>query len=358
MSPDRRSFLSALASLGLAGCASGGPKPTIPALTVPSRLYEGETPLTAGLEGAIYVDVPVGGIARLDLARTASGLVAIRPSGRGAVIAIGTPSHEGATAFLTAAEGGGRRYAVRILSGGSERLSVEGDGDPLWDRPLVGLAMSPDGSALAYVQQHQPGTKHTPLNVGRLVVREVRPGEERPDANPADNEWVRHALGQRVGWFPDSERLLFAAAGPEGRSLKPAVPPAAQPDPMICVLNRRSGSIATVTRGHSPVLSREGKSVLVARGKSYSWGLVELPSGRARRIDPIAGLVRPVGLLASRYVIYVGASSAGAPDGYTLNNSPLVGPKRMLSLKLADLQTGAFQTLLDGVDPRREVVVS
>lgn len=342
---------------GLAGCATGSPRPTVPPLTVPLRLYEGETPVTVGLEGAIHVDVPVGGIARLDLARAASGLATLRPTGRQAVIALGTPGHAGETAFLTAADGGGRRYAVSILSAGAEKTLVEGDGDPLWDRPLAGLALSPNASALAYVQQHQAGAKHTPLHVGRLVVRSTQSGEVGLSDTLSANEWLAHALGQRPGWFPDGERLLFAAAGPEGRALKPAVAPAAQPDPVICLLNRKSGDIEPVTRGHSPILSRDGKSALVARGKSFPWELVDLPSGKASRIEPIAGLVRPVGLLASRYVIYVGTSSAGAPEGYTLNNSPLVGPKRMLSLKVADLQTGAFQTLLDGVDPRRQFVV-
>lgn len=354
----RREFLVSLAALGLAGCATAGPKPAIAPLTVPPRLYEGETQVAVGLEGAIHVDRPVGGIARLDLARAASGLVPIRPPGRRAIHGLGTPGHDGATAFLTAADDGGRRYAVRLLVRGEERILFEGEGEPLWDRPVAGLALSPDASAIAYVQQLQPGTKYTPLHVGRLVVRNLVSAADGLGDELAANEWVRHALGQRPGWLPDGERLLFASAGPEGRALKPAVSPAAQPDPMICLLDRKSRSVSTVTRGHSPVLSRDGKSALVARGKGLSWGLVDLPSGTARRIDPIAGLVRPVGFLASRYVIYVGASSAGAPEGYTTNNSPLVGPKRMLSLKVADLRTGAFQTLLDGVDPRREFVVS
>lgn len=324
---------------------------------MPSRLYEGETQVAVGLEGAIHVDMPVGGIARLDVARAASGLIPIRPLGQRAIHGLGTPGHGGATAFLTAADGGGRRYAVRLLVHAEERTLFEGEGEPLWDRPVVGLALSPDASAIAYVQQLQPGAKYTPLHVGRLVIRNLASSADGRDKDLAANEWVRHALGQRPGWFPDGEQLLFAAAGPGGRALTPAVLPAVQPDPVICIINRKTGVIETVTCGHSPILSRDGKSALVARGKSPSWGLVDLPSGTARRIDPIAGLIRPVGLLASRYVVYVGASSAGAPEGYTVNNSPLVGPKRMLSLKVADLQTGASQTLLDGVDPRREFVV-
>jgi hypothetical protein len=39
-----------------------------------------------------------------------------------------------------------------------------------------------------------------------------------------------------------------------------------------------------------------------------------------------------------------------------VNNSPLVGPKPMLSLEVADLASGAHETLLDGIDPRRVLV--
>ena len=56
-----------------------------------------------------------------------------------------------------------------------------------------------------------------------------------------------------------------------------------------------------------------------------------------------------------------GAVSSGilpvpAPAGTAVNNSPLVGPKPMLSLEVADLASGAHETLLDGIDPRRVLV--
>ena len=355
MASARRHFLATLGGLCLAGCATSGSKPAIPALTVPSKLYDGEASVAAEAGGSLFVDVPVGGIARLDIAFLERGLTTLRPGGREAVIGLGTPSLDGMLPFLTAAPGG-RRYAVRVLSGGVERILVEGQGDPLWDRPLTGLAMSPDGHRVAWVRQ--PGEevrRHTPLNLGRVVVRDGATSDLIP--LPSD-PWLDNALGQAVGWLPDSRRLVFAAAGPEGRKVSPAPPPSAQPDPMVCILDAGSGKVVALTKGHSPIASTDGKSVLVARGRGMSWGTVDVASGKAQRLSGIPGLVRPLGCLASRHLVFLGQSSASAPEGYTTNNSPLVGPKRMLSVKVMDLRSGARQTLLDGVDPRRLFVVS
>jgi hypothetical protein len=70
----------------------------------------------------------------------------------------------------------------------------------------------------------------------------------------------------------------------------------------------------------------------------------------------IAGLHVPLALVESRDLIHTGEPSPGAPAGTTVNNSPLVGPKPMLSLEVADIASGAHETLLDGIDPRRVLV--
>jgi hypothetical protein len=40
---------------------------------------------------------------------------------------------------------------------------------------------------------------------------------------------------------------------------------------------------------------------------------------------------------------------------YTKHNSPLSGPKEMLTIKIVDLETMKFQTLVPYIDPRKAV---
>ena len=63
----------------------------------------------------------------------------------------------------------------------------------------------------------------------------------------------------------------------------------------------------------------------------------------------------PLWLIDDDLLLYVGKPPPAAPVKMTENNSPLVGPKPLMSLKLAELSTGRFQTIIPDFDTRTPV---
>ena len=62
-----------------------------------------------------------------------------------------------------------------------------------------------------------------------------------------------------------------------------------------------------------------------------------------------------IGFVAPRKVLYWALPTDGATAAFTGRNSPMVGPKQLLSLKVADLDSGAFATVYADLDPRARV---
>jgi hypothetical protein len=60
----------------------------------------------------------------------------------------------------------------------------------------------------------------------------------------------------------------------------------------------------------------------------------------------------PLAASCGRYVVYRAYPTEGRAEGHTSNNSPLVEPKELQTIKVADVATGGFATISGGVDPR------
>lgn len=351
--------------VGLAGCASEPRTPPPLVLAVPPRLWDGESAeLAKRLRGRVIVAGAGKGLEALDLARPAAGLATLVPrpfDATGRPLAIwetSPPDASGAVAVLTAAEGE-RRHALRLLAANrAPRILREGPGEPLWDRPVSALALSADGQALAFVAQPDPTVRYRPLYRGVLTVLDLRTraaGPAPPLALDAAPTALLYALGQRPAWLPGHTRLVYAAAGPEGRALAQPPVPERQPDPELRLLDLQRGTDQRLADGHSPLVSTDGESVLFVRGSAAELVVRDLASGAERRLPRRHGLGLPVAWIDSRFLLYTGAPHPQAPQGQTTNNSPLVGPKAMRALKVQDTLTGEVLTLLEGVDPRDKV---
>lgn len=83
---------------------------------------------------------------------------------------------------------------------------------------------------------------------------------------------------------------------------------------------------------------------------------VEVATGESRRVA-WRGSVWPGAIAnpAKDVVLSWCLPTQGSTVKYTEDNSPLRGPKRMLTLKLAALNSDEFQTVVPYVDPRRVV---
>lgn len=264
----------------------------------------------------------------------------------GPVWQVSPPDPQGAVGIVTPAASEGR-YAVRLLAEGRQRDLLEDSGDALWDDPVGPPVLSDDGRWLLAVSQTAPGARYQPLFVGHLRCWDTRDGQERQ----LRREPVL-ALGERPVWTSDGREVVYAAPGPLGRVAQPALSPSIQPDPQIRRLDLATGREEVMASGHHPVLSSDGRSMLLRLPGTGGWAWWDIASASRRPMPPLAGLRVPLALVASRHLIYTGDPSPGAATGWSSHNSPLVGPKALLALKVADLLTGAFETLLASVDPR------
>jgi len=367
----RRRHLCLAATLAMAGCASEPRQPPTRVLTVPERIWDGETPdLADRVAARVLIAADAGSVSVLDLRHWREGLK-VHPAMRTAIAdfngrlppiwELSNPDAHGAFVALVS-DAGDRRHALRLLHPDqAQRVLRRQAGEPLWDRAVSGMALSPDGRRLAMVVQTDPAARHRPLHLGRLAVLDLAapPGAdgfppELPLPPAADG--FAQVLGQRPAWINGGRQLLVAAAGPQGRTAtgKP-VAPALQPDPQIELIDLDQQTRTVVTQGHSPMACGQGAGFLLARGSSFNWSRVDAPGQELRAVPRRHGLGTPVALIDQRYLLFTGAAHPQSPRELTVNNSPLVGPKTMLALKVMDLQTQAVLTLLEGVDPRRRI---
>jgi hypothetical protein len=370
----QRRQLCLAATLAVAGCASEPRQPATRVMVVPERVWEGETPeLADRVSARVLIASNAGSVGQLELRHWRQGLKT-HPAMRGAqadlrgrlppIWELSNPDARGSFAALVTDEGE-RRHAVRLLqASGPQRVLRQQTGDALWDRAVSGMALSPDGRYLAMVVQADPVARYRPLHLGRLVVLDLAapPGAdgfptERP--LPPGSDGFALVLGQRPAWINGGRQLLVAAPGPQGRAASAnPVAPAMQPDPHIEVIDWERQTRMVLTPGHSPIASGQGPGFLLARGGTFTWWVTAGAGQGARAVPRLHGLGTPVALIDQRYLLYTGAPHPQAPRELTSNNSPLVGPKAMLALKVMDLQTQAVLSLLEGIDPRRRVAAA
>jgi hypothetical protein len=63
----------------------------------------------------------------------------------------------------------------------------------------------------------------------------------------------------------------------------------------------------------------------------------------------------PIALATQDIVLSLCLPTEGTKVQFTRHNSPLVGPKEMLSLKLATVNANEFQTVVANIDPRTHI---
>jgi hypothetical protein len=362
-------------ALLLAGCAvaKGPPLPTVDG---PETLD-----LVQGVGGHIVMDRPVGGIVAVSL--PALKEVVVRAPDQGEPIhSLSGPDAAGRIAYVEWAgspEARGHRLKVIGLDGQGDReiFSRPGDtgfvpggygpsgavpaGDKRgpWDQ-LIGseLALAPAGGQVAFVSKLKGVQMHNPsahLDVGSLEVWDV--------ANETGREAGTTALdASLLSWFPDGKRLAYAELvsrdqlGKVAEDLGDFLAGFGRWDkiPAVHVLDVATGKKSLLHPGWDPVVSADGKTVLV-KNFDGRYRRVEVQSRKSRAVEWPGGWGSAIALLDGHLVLYWGLPTTGAPPRYTEHNSPLRGPKPMLTLKLAQVDSKKFQTVVPFIDPRCKV---
>jgi len=164
-----------------------------------------------------------------------------------------------------------------------------------------------------------------------------------------------------LAWFPDGKRLAYV------KFIDPKVAAASdlQTDflgksfqgwnkvPAVFMRDVDAETEAFLHVGWHPVVSVDGQSVLVSDNQN-AWKRVDVVTGKSINAT-WPGLWMPIASPTKDVVLSLCLPTKGANLRFTEHNSLLVGPKEMLSLKLAKVNAVGFQTVVPYIDPRAYV---
>lgn len=126
--------------------------------------------------------------------------------------------------------------------------------------------------------------------------------------------------------------------------------------PVVEMPSVETGAREMLAIGLDPLWSADQATLLfkVADDKRE---LRDLKTGVSRAIElpGTTGRFGAIDFVGPRQVLYWGLPTEGTEPESTVNNSPLIGPKQMVSLKVVDLDSLAFATVVPSIDPRANV---
>ncbi len=246
------------------------------------------------------------------------------------------------------------------LTGSTDLVIFERSGDAIWD-DVIGrdIALSPSGEKVAFVGKHQTLNIDSHKRLGFLI--DYGPLEVWLVEAKTPLKTNVHAVDRGMSWFPDNNQLAYTTLLPRSRILQE------QPNqeisekfgnwdkiPAVMILDLSEGTNHFLRVGWGPVVSLDGRSVLVSDVKKQYW-LVDVKTRQSQLIEWPGDWGGPISFVGENLVLYFGLPTKGTKPQWTERNSSLVGPKSMGTLKVADFKTGKFKTVLSPVDPRMQV---
>ncbi len=172
--------------------------------------------------------------------------------------------------------------------------------------------------------------------------------------------------GHPVQWLDDN-RIVFARAVKRDDVPAPwfdaknssddfgAVYSRAAIVPVVFLRDLRSRTERALHIGRVAIASPSGRELIV-QDDALKMRRIAIDD-EAMRSMPIAALPAMthrglVGFAGSTHVTYWAEPFTGRETQYTRSNSPLVGPKKLLSLRIANIENGEFVTVVERIDPR------
>jgi hypothetical protein len=229
------------------------------------------------------------------------------------------------------------------------------------DTGLQDLAMAPKGGRVAFltnkgiqdgVQLKNPSAY---LTIGFLEVWDTRKREAlKIPSIRAVSTWSTPFLA----WFPDGERLAYVDLVSKDQVELPGAElaefttayPGWERVPVVTVLDTRTGTKSAIHSGFAPVVSSDGKQVLVQFSNDWMM-MVDAVTRRPRAVRLPGAYSFAFAVPAQNLFLYWGLPTQGTPPAYSPYGSFRAG-LQMVSIKLADSDTGKFQSIVYPVDPR------
>lgn len=359
------SFAGRFLALAASAVFGFGCKP-LEAATVPGPESDQLVRSTAGF---VLTNPPSGGISAVRLPDLQETIV--RAAGRAnqvdmaSVHSLAGPDAQGRIAYVEdhffVANDRDRRHLLKTvqLDGTHDTELFTRPGDAMWSpNGEIGdhLALSPRGGRVVFVSELSK--VQMPLALLFRGTAEIWDIEKKARISTASD-----VMDLGLSWFPDGKRLACVKLV-EPRDLRV---PGEQHNgfgktfrgwsraPVVMIRDVDAGSESQLHIGWHPVVSLDGKAVLMSNFEG-AWMRVEVATGKAAAVT-WPGVVWPGAVAAptSDIVLSWCLPTAGQPARYTQNNSPLRGPKQMLSLKLARPGSNEFQTVIPYIDPRMAV---
>ena len=325
--------------------ACGGREDPLPTVPGPEA-----ADLIKGMSGYIVIDRPRGGIVAVALP-SLEEVVIRAPNEHEAIYALSGPDGDGRIVFVEIL--GSKRHRLRYvgMKDGDDRIIFEREGDPLWHRAVGTPAIAPEGGKVAFVWNRAPGF-HTrcigPVEIWSLSGSKVA-------------ELELDAIDSGISWFPDGDRLAlvewvrakeasWTLEVPEGYAIEPD---SSAFTPIVAIFDLRTNKRDRLLPGMQPVVWCDGESVALMDSESRWWH-VDLHDQSASLLDWPGNWRGLIACTEPNLVLYWGLPTEGGQPEWR-GGSPLVADHSLGTLKIAQLGTGRFQTVIRSMDPRRRV---
>lgn len=271
------------------------------------------------------------------------------------------PDEEGRIAYLAEAKVKfyeKEKYIVALttLSGKNHEVILSKEGE-VWDAFALFPKLSPKGGRLAVFRETEPNSGE-----GIQQILDVRSKRTLVEFQ------IPRGGSRGISWFPDGEKIAYSKYV-DHRELKgfDSYPEALQrayannlntsyhwPQvTCIFIYDLRSDKHTLLRAGHNPIVSPDGKSILFQQpgiGLSLDYYLLNLETGEVRPVDWLGQERGAIAFTAPNVILDRGLPTTGR------RHEILVGPSTpFLAVKLVDLTTGEFQTVIESAHPHNAI---
>lgn len=328
--------------------------------------------------GSILMTYPVGGLAQYTLPSMKEEFIRIpvqnrqrfieKPSAylrdieterKGIVRSVSGPDSLGRIVYIeNHMRAKKHKLKVKNLTNGVEDIIFTRPGDALWGRAIGDeLSLSPVGGLVAVLFN---GDYH---KEGDITIWDIKSHQQLP--------FKIRGVDRGFAWFPDAKKFLYVKLLPietvldliysglitmTGIELDKELKDVNYPIPVIYQLDLNTGLSMPLSIGMTPQVSKDGKYI-ISKSLDRSWTYYDISLNIFQKTFKRGMANRgPIALLDSSHALYWSyPTDEGTVPKMTTHNSPLVGKKQMLTIKIVNMKTGEFETLLPYVDPRTKI---